>query len=261
MRIRVAWGFVSLLATTVGSAAAQERLSCQDRSSDEERVCEIRETTLPAGRDVIEVDGGPNGGVHVFGWGGREVKVRARVTVAARSDDRARAIADEIAVTTDGAIRARGPRTARREWWAVTFEVLVPRRSNLDLRSTNGGIRIEDVAGRIRFATTNGGVRLSALGGDVSGRTTNGGVDVVLTGTRWEGAGLEAQTTNGGVRLLIPDGYSAHVDASTRNGGLSVEFPITVQGRIGKSLSFDLGAGGPTVRVGTTNGGVRLQRP
>ncbi|MDH3496379.1 MAG: DUF4097 domain-containing protein [Gemmatimonadota bacterium] len=253
---------VGVLLTAVGAASAQgpDPLSCHDRGSDDERFCEMRETTLPAGRDPIEVDGGPNGGIRVLGWDGRDIKVRARVTAAARSDARARELADGVEITADGAIRARGPRAGRREWWAVTFEVLVPRHANLDLRTTNGGIRVEDVRGRIRFATTNGGVRLAALAGDVAGRTTNGGVEVVLTGSRWDGEGLDAQTTNGGVRLLIPDGYSAHLEASTRNGGLSVDFPITVQGLVGKSLSFDLGTGGPTVRLRTTNGSVRLQR-
>jgi hypothetical protein len=63
------------------------------------------------------------------------------------------------------------------------------------------------------------------------------------------------------VNLVVPEGYSAHLEAATTNGGFSVDFPITVSGRIGRRLSADLGSGGAPVRVVTTNGGVRVTRP
>ena len=46
----------------------------------------------------------------------------------------------------------------------------------------------------------------------------------------------------------------------TVNGNVSVDFPVTVQGRITRELSVNLGSGGATVRAMTTNGGVRLRR-
>jgi hypothetical protein len=39
---------------------------------------------------------------------------------------------------------------------------------------------------------------------------------------------------------------------------MNIDFPITVQGLIGKRIQTQLGAGGPLVRVVTTNGGVRI---
>ena len=41
---------------------------------------------------------------------------------------------------------------------------------------------------------------------------------------------------------------------------MRIDFPITVQGRIGRSLSTDLGNGGQTIRATTTNGGVEIRR-
>ncbi|MFN7979262.1 MAG: hypothetical protein U0P30_14090 [Vicinamibacterales bacterium] len=43
----------------------------------------------------------------------------------------------------------------------------------------------------------------------MEGRTTNGGVQVRLGGSRWDGAGLSLETTNGGVTLRVPRDYSA----------------------------------------------------
>jgi hypothetical protein len=44
------------------------------------------------------------------------------------------------------------------------------------------------------------------------------------------------------------------------NGGIRIDSPVRVEGRIDRELSTDLGAGGPTVRAVTTNGGVQVKR-
>ena len=64
----------------------------------------------------------------------------------------------------------------------------------------------------------------------------------------------------GGVTLLVPANYSARLETGTVNGGIDIDFPVTVQGRVGRRLSTTLGEGGPTVRAVTTNGGVRVRR-
>jgi hypothetical protein len=256
--------WVLALLPIAAPAHAQEQqpaLSCENWGHDDgERFCEIRETTVPAGRDIVAVDGGPNGGVRVHAWDRNEIRIRTRVEAHARSEDRARAIAGDVQVRTDDVIRASGPGVRRNEWWAVSFEVYVPARSNLDLRAVNGGVGIDGVSGRIAFETTNGGVHLADVHGDVRGNTRNGGLTVELTGREWRGEGLDVRTTNGGVKILVPEDYSAHLETGTVNGGMRVDFPVTVQGRLGKSLSIDLGNGGQPLRIRTTNGGVVLRR-
>jgi DUF4097 and DUF4098 domain-containing protein YvlB len=144
----------------------------------------------------------------------------------------------------------------------VSYRINVPRQNDLDLRANNGGITLVGVSGNVRFDTTNGGVRLTDVGGRVNGETRNGGLNVTLSGSRWEGEGLDVETSNGGVNLLIPDGYNAELETRTVNGGLRIDFPITVQGELtgSRGLSTTLGSGGPLVRVRTTNGGVTIRR-
>jgi DUF4097 and DUF4098 domain-containing protein YvlB len=142
----------------------------------------------------------------------------------------------------------------------VSYRLTVPARTDLDLRSYNGGITLTGVRGRTEFTTTNGGVHVSDAGGSVHGRTTNGGVKVALSGTRWDGEGLDVTTTNGGVVLEVPADFNAHLEAGTVNGGIHIDFPVRVQGRLDRQLSTDLGSGGPTIRAVTTNGGVRVNR-
>ena len=236
---------------------------CRDRGWDDDdyRFCEVRDQTLAAG--PLTVDAGRNGGIRVEGWDRNEIQVRAIVQTHARSESDAKQLASGVQIVTgSGRVSATGPSTERREGWSVSFRINVPKRTNLDLNANNGGITITGVNGTIRFDTTNGGVRLSDLAGDVRGETRNGGVTVQLEGQRWDGAGLDVETTNGGVTLAIPDGYNADLTTGTVNGGFRTDFPITIQGELSprRGLSTTLGSGGAPVRVRTTNGGLRINR-
>ena len=228
---------------------------------DGEVAADVRETRLPANRETVRVDAGANGGIRVHAWTDVGILVRACVKGRATTQERAEELVRAVRVTTGGTIGVDGPRNlGRHEGWSVNFEILVPVNTNLDLDGHNGGIGIEGVHGTIAFRTTNGGVRLVDVGGDVRGTTTNGGLHVELTGTRWDGAGLDARTTNGGVTLYVPAEYHAELETGTVNGGMDFDFPVTVQGRFARNLSTTLGDGGAPIRVRTTNGGVRVRR-
>ena len=114
--------------------------------------------------------------------------------------------------------------------------------------------------GHTELQTTNGGIHLEDAGGSIHGRTTNGGVHVALTGSQWDGEGLDVVTTNGGVTLDVPQDFNAHLETGTVNGGVRMDFPVKVQGRLSRQLATDLGSGGPTIRAFTTNGGVTVRR-
>lgn len=223
------------------------------------RVCEIRELTVPA-TGALSVDAGPNGSIRVTGDNRRDVQVRARVQAWGADEAEAERIAQEVIVRADGTVRAEGPDQRGRRGWNVSYEVLVPRAIDLSLETTNGGIAVVDVHGDLALEAVNGGIRLEGVAGNVRGRTTNGGVDATLTGGAWDGDGLDLRTTNGGVHLRVPGDYSARLETRTVNGGVDIDFPVTVQGRIGREISTTLGDGGALVRAATTNGGVRVSR-
>ncbi|HEU5217575.1 MAG TPA: DUF4097 family beta strand repeat-containing protein [Gemmatimonadales bacterium] len=261
--------FVALLALAALPAAAQRSSRdrdfdrCSDWSGDRdmERVCNVIQSTIALPGGTLFIDGRVNGGVSVFGTTRRDVLVRAKVSANARTRERAEALAEEIRIHTDGGrIYAEGPDSRGREWWSVEFEVEVPAKMDLDLRAHNGGISVADVTGTLRMETLNGGIHLESVNGDVVAETTNGGLHVALDGDGWVGKGLDAITTNGGVHLEVSRGYSAHLETGTVNGPVDIDFPVMVQGKIGRRITTDLGKGGATIRVITTNGGVNIKR-
>jgi hypothetical protein len=247
------------------AAGAQERLSCDDEDNwwgwrdRRAHVCEIRELAVPAA-GALAVDAGPNGSIGVTGENRRDVQVRARVSAWAGDEAGAERIARDVEIRTDGGLHASGPEQFGRSGWSVSYEVLAPREIDLTLDTGNGSIRVADVRGELALEARNGGISVSGVGGNVRGRTTNGGVEARLTGDEWEGAGLDLRTTNGGVRLRVPEDYSARLETATVNGGIDIDFPVTMQGRIGREVSTTLGKGGALIRAATTNGQVRVSR-
>ena len=229
---------------------------------DRARACEVRNVPVRLSGRAISIDGKRNGGIRVFGWDGDSVRVTARIQVQDRTEAGAKALLSRIRVTADGRnVRADGPSThGDGEGWSVGYVVYVPRRFDLDLEAHNGGLSVTSVAGKLALRTQNGSLAISDVGGDVHARTQNGSLTVQLTGKSWDGAGLEAVTQNGSVRLYVPEQYAAQLETGTVNGSIRTDIPVTVQGRISKELSIPLGGGGKTIRVRTTNGSVTIAR-
>jgi putative adhesin len=234
---------------------------CDDSWNDRRAShCEIREETI-SGLNPLDIDAGQNGGIRVRGWDRTDVLVRAKIVAQADTDAEARRLVAGVRVdNAGGRVRAEGPDNGRRESWSVSFDLQVPRAAILTLNTKNGGISIDDFRGVARFRAVNGGVSLSNIGGDVRGETTNGGLNLGLGGDRWDGPGLDVETSNGGIRMTLPAHYSATLETGTINGGVNIDFPIAVQGTIGRHITTTLGAGGAKVRAMTTNGGVTVRR-
>jgi hypothetical protein len=162
----------------------------------------------------------------------------------------------------------------------VDFTVRVPDGVRLLARSTNGGVTVVGLTAEVNVSTTNGDVRVSTSGianvsttngsitatlgngggaRDLSFSTTNGDVSVSIGGR--VAGNVRASTTNGQVEMTVAGDTNANVRASTTNGSIQTDFPITVQGRYGpRNMEGQLGSGGGSLVLTTTNGDVRLRK-
>src|SRR6185436_1047938 len=147
--------------------------NCEDYGDrDRERFCEIRDVKMKVPARALSVDGREDGGVSFFGAAVSEVQVRALISANADTRREAEALAKEIKIVADGdRLYADGPSNRRYQWWSVSFEITVPRKTNLDAETHNGGISVEGVEGRIDLHAVNGGVSLRDVAGDVRAST------------------------------------------------------------------------------------------
>ena len=122
----------------------------------------------------------------------------------------------------------------------VNYELTLPRKIDLDMRTVNGGIGIADIQGRIEVRTTNGGIRAELRKADPQG-------SISLT------------TTNGGIRLSLPQSIKAEILAKTANGRIHTDLPLEVQGSFsGGRIKGKINGGGTLIELHTTNGGIDI---
>jgi hypothetical protein len=246
----------------------QSKSFCDSRnwnnwSSSGERgsVSELREMTIPTG-GAISVNGLQNGGVAVEGEDRTDVLIRACVQSRGKTDEAAKSSASRIKINMSGTIKAENPNVDHD--WSVSYEIHVPRSTNLNLAVQNGGISIVRVDGSAEFEAINGGVFLRDVSGSFKGKALNGGLFVRLSGTGWKGSGLDVVSTNGGVNIDMPEKYAAHIEIGTLYGRFASDFPgLKLEGidsseKRNNVIKTDINGGGPTVRLVTSNGGVRI---
>ena len=255
----------AVLLFSASSIFAQDKANYKDNfcsnnwtSGDKFNINDEREFTLPV-RNTLEVDGKQNGGISVRGENRSDILVRACVVAWSNSKAEAQTAVSRISINTNSIIAAEN---TEGNSWAVSYEILVPRNMNLKLTANNGGISIGSVSGMMEFFTKNGGISLQDLAGDVNGRTQNGGVSVKLSGNTWIGSGLNIETKNGGVKLVMPENYAANIETGTVNGGFKSEIAgLQMEGESkwrNNRISKNINGGGAPIRVVTTNGGIKI---
>ena len=177
---------------------------------------------------------------------------------------------------------------------AVRYEIKLPRRMNVETTSSNGRVYASGLEGKQRYSTTNGRIQVQGGKGSLEAETVNGAIEIdgasgVLEAQTKNGSiriqnirgRLQAKTKNGrvrasfsaspdgevalntkngSVRLTLPSQTHADVVARTANGSIATDFPLTVQGEIGKKLEGQLGEGGPPIRLSTVNGSIRISK-
>jgi len=227
---------------------------------------------LPAGKTIEIV--GINGSIDASGTGGREVEVLA-VKKGRRSDPETVRI--EVIEHPDGVtICAVYPDAPRREPnecreggkgrnnnnnndVQVTWTIRVPEGVKFTGRTVNGDVVARRLTAESEVHTVNGDITVETTSW-ATGSTVNGSIDARMGRTDWKGD-VEFETVNGGITIDLPAGADLEVDASTVNGSMNTEFPLTIRGRWGpRHMSGTIGQGGRYLSLSTVNGSMNLRR-
>lgn len=209
--------------------------------------------------------GNTNGRIEVEGVDGSTVEVRAEKIARAATETGARELLPRITIKEDVQSDRVSVETERMSGimigvaFEVRYHVRAPKGAVVNVSTTNGGIGLTALAGKVVARTTNGGVTAKDMAGGIEARSTNGGVTIDVASLGSER--VSARTTNGGVVLMLPDAAKADVSASCTNGGIIVSpdltLAVTEQSR--RRLEGRLNGGGTPIDLQTTNGGVRIK--
>lgn len=141
----------------------------------------------------------------------------------------------------------------------VNFTVKVPAGVLFDGHTVNGDVDAEQLDSDIDLQTVNGSISFSTTG-QAQASTVNGSIRGELGRADWSDT-LTLKTVNGGITLTLPARLDADLRASTVNGDISTDFPLTVSGWISRRrLDGTIGRGGRVLSLSTVNGGIHLKR-
>lgn len=131
------------------------------------------------------------------------------------------------------------------------------RMSRVAIDAGSGSVDARDVqAERFSVDVGSGTVTADALAtDDLQVDTGSGGVRATLTRVP---ARTNIDTGSGSVTLTLPADADADLDIETGSGGISTDFPVTMEGYRRRELRGRIGDGGAMIRVSTGSGGVRL---
>ena len=141
----------------------------------------------------------------------------------------------------------------------VDFDVQVPAGVEFQGQTVNGEMSAEGLKADTRASSVNGSVRVTTTG-LAEASTVNGSVYAQMGRSNWDND-LEFSTVNGGITLILPDKLDTEVRASTVNGDIESDWPLTITGRFNnRRLHGTIGAGGRALSLSTVNGEIRLKK-
>jgi hypothetical protein len=203
---------------------------------------------------------------------GAELVVEGKRSVKARSDEGAKELLSKLEIreeVSDATVRveSRPPRLSGFSSHQIEWTIKVPKGVIVDLRTTNGGVRLNNLSNEIHAKTTNGGVKgLNIIATVIEASAVNGGVEIALGAPLDTTASIEMEAVNGGVELSLPYDSKATIAARCVNGGVQVEnLEISREEQQSdfdkrRRLNGTMNGGGAKVNLSTTNGGVRILR-
>ncbi len=227
---------------------------------------------LAAGKTIEIV--GINGPIDASGTGGREVEVVA-VKKARKSDPESVRI--EVVEYSDGVTicavypsarrgeenecreGGKGRNNTRNNDVQVSWTIRVPQGVKFVGRTVNGSVVARGLTAEAEAHSVNGDITVETTS-FASATTVNGSIDAKMGSTDWNDD-AEFETVNGGITVDLPASASMEVDASTVNGSMSTDFPLTIRGKWGpRRMSGTVGKGGRTLSLSTVNGSMNLRR-
>jgi hypothetical protein len=212
-------------------------------------------TVTPGGSLVVEAD---RGSIEIQTAGDDKVVVQVIRKVTGAGDKKAREMLDthEVTFAQDGdkvTVRAR----STKQWsnWSlwggglqVRYEIKVPRKFNLDLKTAGGSISVPDLKGEAKAVTAGGSLKFQNIEGAVTARTSGGSISVAsATGA------VDAHTSGGSIEV---GEARAAAKLGTSGGSIRVKVAASSIEANTSGGSIDIGAARGAVTASTSGGNV-----
>lgn len=245
--------------------------------------------SVNTGSGYIHVSPGPDSSIHIIGhvhagrwngWGDG----------GGSPEERVKQVVDNPPIEQAGNIVSIGKHTNYKNI-SIDYEIKTPKGTDLAANSGSGDIHVSDLNGPGRINTGSGSIDASGLSGRVALETGSGDIRAEMLSSN----SVKAQTGSGSIQLRNVQGElyaqtgsgdleiqgqptsawkletgsgsvtlttgSSHfsLDAETGSGSVHSDPPLTTHGSLERHhITGDINGGGPTVRIQTGSGDIRI---
>ena len=241
--------------------AAMALSGCGDYKAKYEKTEKI---IVPVAEAVaLSVEAGV-GGITITGADVTDCNVIAEITVKAETEEEARKLAEKVKIEakTSGdklSLKVSRPAELKKRSLEVKFKIVAPKQLKLDCSINVGNVSISDMNDQIKVSGNVGSIFCRQIIGNVYVTSNVGSVEVEYEDAAPAALDIDITTNVGSIELVVPPQLSAQVSASTNVGSVNTDKPITVVGKVGKSISGTMGSGEGRVRLKTNVGSIQIK--
>lgn len=134
-------------------------------------------------------------------------------------------------------------------------------RGSVRLRTGDGSIEASDLDGKCDASSGDGRIRLSGRFDVLSAKSGDGSVVVeALRGSKLDSS-WSVSSGDGSIDVAVPADLPANIEASSGDGRITSDIPITVEGVMSKSrVHGKMNGGGSTLTIHTGDGSIHLKQ-
>jgi hypothetical protein len=204
------------------------------------------------------------GSITVTGGNFTDCNVTATIMAKAATEEKARKLSEETRIKLEPAtdmlkLKVEKPPMVNREAVCVSFSITAPRQTALNLQTNVGELEIDNITEPIKVKTNVGKITCREITSRSDLTTNVGEVKVVYAKDAPAACNAEITTSVGEIDFAGPDNLSAKFHASANVGSIETRLPLTVTGKIGKSLDGTVGAGEGKVILETNVGSIKIR--
>jgi len=204
------------------------------------------------------------GSITVTGAEVNDCNITAEITVKARTKEKARELAEEVKIEIQPSgdklsIKARKPTALKSRSLIVDFKIKAPKQLNLNCSTHVGTIKVSDIKGQIKASANVGSIICNLVVTGIELNANVGSISVKYSDIAAAACNVNIITNVGSIEFIGPPQLSAQLDASTNVGSIKTDKPVTVVGKIGKSIKGTIGEGQGKVRLRTNVGSIEIK--
>ena len=225
--------------------------------------------TVPFAADGLLNIENHKGAIHITTWDRAEVEIHARIQPAPGEPMNMRRF-EATEVIIEGGGDALQVRTKYPDWSSccssdegnnpeVRYTIRMPRSGRLTIRDHRSEIQVADLAGALDIDTHRGTVNVARLSGPLQLTTHRGDATIEFS----HFAATAVDTHSGTIQLLLPRSSGFELDGDTdRHASLTTDFTMITRAqgrRYGSSMHGSVNGGGPTLRITSHRGDIKVR--